>query len=134
MLLGHRVELAPPDSRFHARSSRFGVDHHALHRGEVDQEASVAHGVAGVRVASSLDGQRQTLLASGVHRGLDVPGLAALHDHVRPPVEASVPDRTGLVVARVSGEENRAADGSVEGAAVDLSHPVSFSGRVRALA
>jgi hypothetical protein len=85
------------------RDSR--IDPGALHGAEVDDEASVAHGLAGHPVARGSNGDQEVVRASELHRPDDVRGSGAPSDHRRPSVDHPVEHGARVVVLWIDGQD-----------------------------
>src|SRR4029450_5374013 len=103
--------LAPLHAGVRARIERLGVDAHALHRREVDDERTLAaRAVPGDAVRAAANGDRHALLARVTDGRDDVGGPRAARDERGPPVDHGVEDRAGLLVALVVFREQLPAE------------------------
>jgi hypothetical protein len=98
------------------------VDRDPAHRGEVDHEAAVGDGMAEDAVPAAADADLQAGLPGGADGGGDVGDAGAAHDRGRVVVDHGVPDRAGLVVARLAGPEQLAVELPAELGESDLVH------------
>ena len=79
-----------------------------MHLREVDDDTVVAHRFAGPAVAAATHRGEQIALARKRHRMADVLAAKAARDKRRALVMHAIPDFAGVVVFRVSGENDRA--------------------------
>ena len=99
---GHLVDVGPGRAALNVHGARGGVEAHAAHLREIDDQAVVAHGSAGHVVPTAANGERQLVLVGEAHGGRDVVGVGAARDDGRIPVDHPVPDAAGVVVVRVA--------------------------------
>jgi hypothetical protein len=99
------VDVAPQRTTLHPSPTVGGIDAHASHRREVDDDPVVASGGARHVVASAPYGNLQIVIASEAHRRDHVRGPDASGDQVRAPVNGAVPDCTGDVIVGVVGAD-----------------------------
>ena len=104
-------QVQPPPTRT-VRSAAFDLDR--LQRRQVEDDAVVADAEAAAVVAAAADGERQLVAAREGDRGGHVVRARAPGDERRAPVDHRVEDRARLVVARVFGSDQLAAEGSAE--------------------
>lgn len=120
VLLGRRVELSPGDARLDPDSVADRVHLDPLHRTEVDQDAALDGGVAGDRVATSLDRDRQPVLSRESDDSDHVGVAGGSGDDVGAAVEHGVVDRPFLVVGgTVRGGEDGAGEGCAQRVELD---------------
>src|SRR5690606_16379107 len=104
------VDVAPERAALHPRRARGGIDVHAAHRREVDDDAAVADGGARHVVASAAYGDLQVVVAGEAHGRDDVGSSDAAGDQARTPVDGAVPDRAGGIVVGVAGADQPAPE------------------------
>jgi hypothetical protein len=97
------VVLLPRRAALDARGLVLGVDLHAFHQRQIDQQSAVDGAAAGDVVAAALDRDLETALASERHGVDDVGGVAGLCDQRRTFVDESVMDTPGPVKPGVVG-------------------------------
>jgi hypothetical protein len=107
--LGLVVELRPLQTRLGDCTAGLGIDADALHRREVDHDAAVVGREPGDAVRAAAHGDDELLAARELDGAHDVGDARAAHDERRAPVVRTVPDRARLVVARVAGRDQLAA-------------------------
>ncbi len=108
------VELAPEHAGLSARGARRRIDPDPLHRREVDHEAAFAERVTADAVAAGAHRHRQVSLAGEANRGDDIGHSRAAGDAGGAAVDRSVPDRARCIVARVGGQDHRAANAGAQ--------------------
>src|SRR4029453_1224198 len=97
------VNVAPQRTTLHPGSAVGGIDPYASHRREVDDDPFVANGAPPHVVASAPNGDFQIVLAGEAHGRDHVGGPDASGDHVRAPIDGTVPHCTGDVIVGVVG-------------------------------
>ena len=118
------VEVTQRGTRRDARAAVHRVNPDGSHRRQIDEQAAVAHGIAGDVVAAAPHRQRKIVFTREANRADDVGGTHTAHREGRPPVDHRVPDRACLVVSRLPGQDDLAAqirpecihDGSIDSA------------------
>jgi trans-2,3-dihydro-3-hydroxyanthranilate isomerase len=95
VLLRAPVKLAEQQACSRAGGALGGVDQHGLHRGQVQDQAVVAYGVAGDVVAAALDRQGQVVVAGVGDPALDVGRVVAAQDGQRSAVDHRVEHDAG---------------------------------------
>lgn len=98
--------------------ARRRVDPDPLHWREIDHEPAVADCVTSDAVAAGAHCHQQLPLAGEANRGDDVGDSRAAGDAGGAAVDRSVPDRA-RVVARVGGQDHRAANAGAQALDVD---------------
>src|SRR5687767_15600780 len=88
------VYVTPQRTTLHPGPALGGIDSHAPHRREVDDDPVVANGGARHVVASAPYGDLQIVVAGGTHRRDHVGGSDASGDQARAPVDGTVPHCT----------------------------------------
>ena len=137
VFLGGGVELTPGRAAAAGRSPRLGVDGHRLHGGEVDHETVVAQCEAGVVVSAAADGNLEAFPLPEDQRRGDVVATGATGDDGRAARDGVVPDVDRIVVTRLAGLRDGAAESGlqrVHGATGDVRHPASPRFRAEAQA
>ncbi len=109
--MGGVVDVAPGAAAADPRGARHRIDADALHRREVDHEAALAGAKAGAVVAAAADGEQQAMVAGEADGGDDIARVGTAGDQRRPLVDHGVEDRASLVVARILGADEAAAQG-----------------------
>jgi hypothetical protein len=107
VLLGGGVDLAPGGAALDADRPRAGINVDGAQAPKVEAHSCVDHGGAGDAVPASVHRQRQVAVPGQGHHGHDIVDRAAPGDHRRAPVDHPVEHRSGLVVARVPGVDQR---------------------------
>ena len=102
-----RHELTPRHASLGACRPPRGVDEDAAHGREVDHDSAVADGLAGDVVAAATDRDLELPLVGERERPHDVGDPVAPRDHGRTLVHERVVDASGVLVPRVSGEQQR---------------------------
>ena len=103
------VDVAPRRTALHARDAVLGIDVHAAHLGEVDDDPSVVDGVPGDVVRAAPDRHEQAV-CTGESDSVDHVGRSmALHDQRRAPVDQPVPHGASLVVGGIARLDDDAA-------------------------
>jgi hypothetical protein len=103
------VDVAPRRTALHARDAVLGIDVHAAHLGEVDDDPSVVDGVTGDVVRAAADRHEQAMFTSESDRVDHVGRSMALHDQRRAPVDQPVPYGASIVVRGIARLEDAAA-------------------------
>ena len=103
------VVVAPGRAALGPDASRRRIDLHRAHLRQVDDEAAVAHGIAGDVVAAAADGDLEPVLTCGAHGRLRVGGATTLDDDRRTAVDEPVVDAPGGIVAGGVGQKDGAA-------------------------
>ena len=104
------IDVAPQRTTLHPGPAVGGIDSHAPHRREVDDDPVVANGGAGHVVASTPYGDLQIVVAGETYGRDHVGGPDASGDQARAPVDGAVPDCTGAVVVGVLGADHPASE------------------------
>ena len=99
--LGLPVELAEERATVHPGRALGGVDPHAVHPRQVDDDPVVAGREAGDAVAAAADGDRELLLTPEADGGDHVVGIRGPGDQLRVAIDHPVPDDAGVVVPRI---------------------------------
>ena len=107
MQRGFSVELTPGDATLRADRRRGGVDVDPFHLGEVDHQAAVRNRSTGHVVAPAPHGDLEACLTGKRDRVDDVGRAAAAGDERRPLVDQAVMNPSRVLVAVVSGLEQR---------------------------
>ena len=108
------VDLAQQAAALDPGDARERIDANAAQAREVDLHASVARGLAAEAVAAAFHGDEQLALAREAHRVADVRDARRLHDERRTLVDRAVQHTPRFVVARVAGQQQRAAQARLE--------------------
>ena len=108
------VDVRGAATRLHPHGPGGGVDPHALHHRQIDDEAVVAAAEPGTVVTAAADGEQQALLAGEVHGGDDVGRVDGARDQARALVDHAVVERTNGVVVRVGLADEPAAKSLLE--------------------
>ena len=108
--MGLPVDVAKGGAALHPHGGGLGVDDHAAHVGEVDDEPVVAERPAGDVVAAAAHRDQQVVVAGEAHGADHVGDAAAADDQPGPAVDRGVPDRAGDVVARILGQDRAAGE------------------------
>ena len=87
----------------------------ALHAGQVDDHAAVAHRSSADVVSAASNRHEQAVLAREPHGRDDVGQPGAAGDQAGIFVDAGVPDPSRVVVLRIAGADDRAAERADEG-------------------
>src|SRR5882724_411117 len=132
MDMGLAIDIAERGAGLHARGARLRIDEHARHGREIDDDAIVAQRATPDIVAAASDGDEKIMRAREFHGVDDIGDPGAAGDEARMPVDATVPDLAGLVVACIVGLDDRAVeallelldDGAVERDAIALLQPI----------
>src|SRR5688572_26835146 len=104
------VDVTPQRTALHPGHAVGGIDPHAPHRREVDDDPVVANRGARHVVASAPYGDLQIVVAGETHGGGHVGGPDASGDQARAPVDGTVPHCTGSVVVGVVGADQPASE------------------------
>jgi hypothetical protein len=99
------IDVAPQRATLHPGAAVGGIDSHAPHRREVDDDPVVANGGARHVVASAPYGDLQIVVAGETHGRDHVGGPDASGDQARAPVDGTVPHCTGDVVVGMVGAD-----------------------------
>jgi len=102
------VDIAPFAASVHSDRARGGINRGAPQATEVDHECVIPDTETASVVCSSADGDFHVVLACEVDAGDHIGDVGAPNQGSWSPVDRSVVDGPGLVVARVGGECNRA--------------------------
>src|SRR4029077_14177762 len=86
------VDVAPQRTTLHPGPAVGGIDSHAPHGREVDDDSVVANGGARHVVASAAYGDLQIVVAGETHGRDHVGGPDASGDQARAPVDGTIPD------------------------------------------
>ena len=95
------VDVAPGAATVDPDRVRCRVDRRAAHATEVDHERVVPDPETASVVRPAADGERHVVLAGEADAGDHIGDVGAPNDGSRSPVDRSVVDGPGLVVARV---------------------------------
>jgi hypothetical protein len=104
------VNIAPQRTTLHPGAAVGGIDPHAPHRREVDNDAVVANSSARDVMASAPYGDLQIVVAGEPDGSDHVGGADASGDQARTPVNGTVPDCTGDVVVGMVGTDEPASE------------------------
>ncbi|MGY4474461.1 hypothetical protein ACVILL_001875 [Bradyrhizobium sp. USDA 3364] len=103
------VEIAEGSTGFDARGAANGIDPHAAHQREVEQETSLAYGIPGNVVSPCPHRKQSTVLTCKRYGAHDVGGASAADHCAGLAVDHRIPDRAGLIVACFTREANLAS-------------------------
>src|SRR5687768_11234226 len=123
------VDVTPQRTALHPGPAVGGIDPHAPHRREVDDDPVVANGGARHVMASAPYGNLQVVVAGETYRRDHIRSSDASGDQVRAPVNGTVPDCTGDVVVGVVDTDEPAAEPVDRHAGWLLAPVAGFSGR-----
>jgi len=104
--LGGLVDDSPGRAAGHGGHAPRGVDPHRDHRGQIEHQGPVGHGVAGVVVPASADAYRQPPVAGEPDRRLDIGHRQRLGDERGPVIMAGIPHVPRGVVVVLSREHD----------------------------
>src|SRR5215203_3720155 len=104
------VDVAPDGPALYSHRASIGVDVDAAHIREVDDQSAVIDGVAGDIVSAAPDGQKEPMLPREVDARDDVGGAGAARDQGRAAVDQAVADGACLVIVRIFGRQQWAAE------------------------
>ena len=107
--LGRVIDVAGRAARAHSHRLVLGVDPHALHRRQVDDQAVIDAGETRTIVAAAANGDRELVVAAEIHRRDDIGDVRASGDEQRPLVDHGVVEFSRLFVFRMVAPDNRAA-------------------------
>ena len=99
------IEVAECRAALHLHEPRLGIDQHAAHGGEVDDDAVVAQRPAGDVVAAAPHRHQKVVPGGEFHRVHDVGRTEAAHDQTGVPVDGRIPDPAGIVVIGIGGPD-----------------------------
>ena len=116
------IEVGEQRAGADARGAARRVDADRVHRRQVEQQAALGDRVAGDVVAAAANAEQHALLGGEADAGADVVLVAAARDQGRTAVDGAVPDLARVVVARVAGSEDAAADPARERLDIGLTH------------
>ena len=122
VLLARPVQRSEQSPALHDRPPVARVDPDRTQRRQVDHQPVLGHGVARRAVAAAPDADLEVLLACRPDRGDDIAHAGTPDDHLRTPVDDRVPDRAGLVVRRVAGNQHRSVQRAGELCLGGISH------------
>ena len=111
---GGVVHIAPFAASVHPDRARGGVDRRAPQATEVDHESVIPDTETASVVCSSADGERHVVLPCEVDAGDHIGDIGAPNESSRSPVDRSVVDGPGLVVAKVGRERESTPYSSCE--------------------
>jgi hypothetical protein len=109
------VELRELGAAAGAGDAPLGVDAHASHAREIDDDAGVARGETGDAVAAATNRDGQVLLARKTDGRNDVVDAGRPDDERGPPVDHRVPDHARRVVLRIRRKDDLAGEALREG-------------------
>ena len=112
--VGLVVEFTPENPGFGSRHAGGGIDTDALHRRKVDHQPATADGVAGDIVSTATHGQHKTGLAGEGDSPANISEACAAGDQGRAMVDHPIVYRANIIVARVGGTEQHAAQTGFE--------------------
>lgn len=104
------VDIRPGRPASDPRHPARGVHLDGAHGRQVDHQPTVVDGEAVDVVAAGPDRQRYVVRTGEQDSGADVVGISAADDRRRPPVDARIVHRAGLLVCGIVGTENGATD------------------------
>lgn len=93
------IELAKCQARLGANGSPCGIDVDALHARQIDHQPTVANRLAGDAVAAAADRDQKIVLAPEANTRDYVRRASASRDDGRSPIDASVVNRAGGIIA-----------------------------------
>ena len=100
------VEVGPGGTALRGGAAVLRVDGDGVHVRQVDDHPAVAGREPGDAVPATPHGHHETLAARELHRFHHVSGAGTANDQCRVLVVGSVPDRSGLVVIAVGGQDD----------------------------
>src|SRR6185437_17172005 len=100
------VEVAERRAGLHASRAANGIDPNAAHHRKIEQKTAFADGIAGNVVAAGAYREQDTMLARKGDSMHDVRGPSAAYHRTGIAVDHGIPDRAGLVVARLFRQTN----------------------------
>ena len=107
--LGRVIDVAGRAARAHSHRPVLGIDPHALHRRQVDDQAVIDAAKTRTIVAAAANGDRELVVAAEIHRRDDISDVRASGDEQRPLVDHGVVEFSRLIVFRMVAPDNRAA-------------------------
>ena len=107
--LGRVIDVAGRAARAHSHRLVLGVDPHALHRRQVDDQAVVDAAETRAIVAAAANGDRELVVPAEIDRGDHVGDVGASGDEQRPLVDHGVVELSRLFVFRMVAPDNRPA-------------------------
>ena len=120
--LGLAIELAEQHAGLRPHGPLLGVDPHAFHRAEVDQQPVIAHRQSGEAVPAAAHGDQQPSLLGEADGGADIGDPGASRDESRVPIDRAVPHLAVLVISRIARADELAVEHRLQlldGRAVD---------------
>ena len=119
------VELRPRGAAAHSRRPALRVDRDLVHRAGVDHEPALRQRHAGHRVPAAAHGDLEPLVAGVAQRRGDVVGRGAVGDQPRPLADHGVEERAGVLIGRIAGLREPAAQAEAQlvgGGLLDAGH------------
>src|SRR5439155_15944745 len=108
------VQLGPGDPALGAHRAPGRIDPDTLHLGQVNDQTTVAGGVAGDVVATTADRYQQVVDTSKTDRGDDIRHPSAAHDQGRMAVNHTIPHLPGVLIAYILRTQQRATQARLE--------------------
>ena len=103
------IDVAGRATRAHSHRLLLGVDPHALHRRQVDDQAVIDAAETRTIVAAAANGDRELVVAAEIDGRDDIADIRASSDEQRAFVDHGVVEFSCLFVFRMVAPDNRAA-------------------------
>ena len=103
------IDVAGRATRAHSHRLLLGVDPHALHRRQVDDQAVFDAAETRTIVAAAANGDRELVVAAEIHGRDDIADIRASGDEQRAFVDHRVVEPSRLFIFRMVASDNRAA-------------------------
>ena len=107
--LRRMVHVPPGDAGLGPHDAAIGHDANAFHARHVDHQPVIAQCGSGAGVAAAAYCHRQGVVLRKTDACNDVGHVGASRNQQRPPVDAAVPDATGVVEPRIGAPDQRSA-------------------------
>ena len=104
------VDIPPEGSALDEGGALDRIDRDGTHRRQVDHDPAVAHRRAGDVVTPAANGDLEIAVAGEAHGNGHIGGAVAAGDQPRASVDGAVPDRSGVVVVGVVGDDHIAPE------------------------
>jgi hypothetical protein len=106
--LGSVIDVASRAARAHSHRRLLGVDSHALHRRQVDDQAVIDAAETRTIVAAPANGDRELVLAAEIHGRDDIADIRTSSDEQRPLVDHGVVKFASLFIFGMAAPDQSA--------------------------
>jgi len=97
------IHIAPGTATLNTDRTRHGIDAHALHTREIDDQTIISRAKTTAIVAATTHGDEHVVIAGEMDRSADVGDIGAPHDQARMPVNHAIIDLASRLIAGIVG-------------------------------